>query len=331
MKKDAFLWAVLGPGAIAHQFAASLSAVPGARLFAVGSRDLGRAQAFAAKYGAERAYGSYEELMDDPDVDAVYISTPHTLHCENAVGCLARRKPVLVEKPMSINARFERRMAEAARSNGTFLMEAMWSRFLPAAGRVRELIAAGAIGEPRMLAADFSYSTPPDIALRNYNPGLAGGGLLDVGVYVMALSSMLFGPHPQETAAFAHIGHTGVDEHAAMILRYAGGRLSALTCGVHALGTSEARILGTEGRLELSPFWSAQSVRLIRRDGGAEEFACPFHVNGFEYEVAEAMRCVRLGLVESPLMPLDESVAIMETMDGMRRKWGLKFPAEQEI
>ena len=302
----------------------------GAALYAVGSRELSRAREFAARHGAEQAYGSYEELINDSAIDAFYIATPHMLHHQNAIACLERGKPVLVEKPMSVNARLERRMADAARSNNAFLMEAMWSRFLPAARHVRKLLASGAIGDARLLSADFSFSAPPDPASRLYDPTLAGGGLLDVGIYVMALSSMVFGPRPAEASAYSHIGSTGVDEHAAMLLKYPGGQISSLTFGVHANGSGHACIMGTEGRIELLPFWKAESVRVVR-GAEIEEIKFPFIANGFEYQIMEVMDCVRRGLIESPEMPLDESIALMETMDGARRSWGLEFPGEREL
>jgi predicted dehydrogenase len=206
-------------------------------------------------------------------------------------------------------------------------MEAMWSRFLPATRHVRELLAAGRIGAPRFLTADFSYSAEPATSKRNFQSELAGGGLLDVGIYAMALASLVFGPLPDATSSFAHIGETGVDEHAALLLRYPGGGIASLTCGVRALGSGEARLVGTEGRIELKPFWRAESVKLITRDG-EETTEFPFEGNGFEYEIREVMDCVRQGRIESPQYPLDESIAIMETMDGFRREWGLVFPME---
>lgn len=327
MAPAVFRWAVIGPGSIAHRFAEALPAVPGAVLHAVASRDLGRARDFAARYGAPSATDSYEAIASDPLIDAVYIATPHPMHCDPAILCLEHRKPVLVEKPMSVNAVFERRMVDASRRNHTFLMEAMWSRFLPATRHVRELLAAGRIGAPRFLTADFSYSAEPTTSKRNYQSELAGGGLLDVGIYAMALASLVFGPLPDATSSFAHIGETGVDEHAALLLRYPGGGIASLTCGVRALGSGEARLVGTEGRIELKPFWRAESVKLITRDG-EETTEFPFEGNGFEYEIREVMDCVRQGRIESPQYPLDESIAIMETMDGFRREWGLVFPME---
>ena len=326
---EEFRWGILGPGSIAHEFADALPFAPGAVLHAVGSRDPGRAQAFAAKHGARRAYGSYEELVRDKDLDAVYIATPHPMHCENALACLERGIPVLVEKPMSINARSERRMVEAARRNRTFLMEAMWTRFLPASRAVSDIVASGRIGEPRVLTLDFSYSGEPDIRHRNFDPYLAGGGILDVGIYTMAFASMVFGSRPSETASFGRIGATGVDENAAMVLRYPGGGLATMTCGVRARGPQDARLMGTGGRIELSPFWASRSLRIVD-DAGEEVLPFPFDGNGYEYEIREVMDCVRQGLLESPLMTLDESVDIMETMDGMRRSWGLVFPPETE-
>jgi dihydrodiol dehydrogenase / D-xylose 1-dehydrogenase (NADP) len=328
MEKKHFNWAVLGPGIIANRFVASFPAAPGAALYAVASRDIARATAFADQHGAPMAYGSYEELARDPDVDAVYIATPHTAHCDNAILCLEHGKPVLCEKPMAINARSEKRMADAARANGVFLMEAMWTRFLPAMAKVRELLDSHAIGKTCMLLADFSFSARPDPASRLYDPQLGGGGLLDVGIYVMSLSSMVFGPRPAQTASFAHIGQTGVDEHAALLLKYPGGQISSLTCGVHACGHGGAHIVGTEGRIELKSFCKAESV-LITRGSASEELLFPCAVNGYEYEIIESMHCIRKGLMESPTMPLAESIAIMEAMDGMRRSWGLVYPAEK--
>jgi predicted dehydrogenase len=330
MEKKHFNWAVLGPGVIAHKVISSFPGAPGAALYAVGSRDLPRAQAFAKEFGAPVAYGSYEELVSDPDVDAVYVATPHTFHCEHAILCLEHGKPVLCEKPISINAHYTRLMADAARANGVFLMEAMWTRFLPAMAKVRELLAAGAIGEPRMLSADCSFSMPPNPASRLYDLKLGGGGLLDVGVYTVSLASMIFGRAPSQAVSLAHIGATGVDEHAAFVLQYPGGQLAALTCGVHASGYGGAEIMGTDGYIELKSFNGARKI-LIRHGDASEEIPFSYAVSGYEYQIIEAMDCISKGLKESPLMTLDESIAIMETMDGLRAQWGLEYPMEREV
>ncbi len=320
-------WAVLGPGIIARKFSEALSGVQGSVLHAVGSRDLARAKAFAELYGAPAAYGSYEELARDPEVDAVYVASPHTGHCEHALLCLEHGKAVLCEKPLAVNADQARRMADAARANQAFLMEAMWSRFLPASVHARKLAAEGAIGEVRMLSVDFSFTMPVNPDSRLFSPALAGGGLLDVGIYVMHLSASLFGASPEKAESFAHIGPTGVDENAALLLKYPGGQIAAMTCGVHAHGHNTASIIGTDGRIELPTFWTADTVRLIK-GGHTEELKFPMDVNGFEYEIREVADCVRKGLVESPNLPLEESIAILDTMDGFRRQWGLKYPGE---
>jgi len=318
---------VLGPGHIAATFAAALAVVPGAVLQSVASRDGARAEEFAARHGARRAYAGYERLAEDPDVDLVYVATPHAFHCEHALLCLEHGKAVLVEKPFALDAAQARRMVEAARRHRVFLMEGMWSRFLPATRRAFELVAAGEIGEPRMVSADFSFGRPLDPASRLLNPALGGGGLLDVGIYPLAFTSLFFGAHPVETSSFAHLGPTGVDEHAALLLRYEGGRIASLTCGVQAVGPYEAHVLGTRGRVSLPAFAKAETVRLIRADR-TEDFSFPFAVNGFEHEIAGVVACVASGALEHPEMTLDETVALLEIMDGMRRSWGFAYPGE---
>ncbi len=329
----AFRWGILGPGTIAHKFADALAGAPDAVLHAVGSRDEDRAAAFAARHadrnpGRIRTYGDYEALAADPDLDAVYIATPHPMHAEHTQLCLERGIPVLVEKPMAIDAASERRMADTARRKGVFLMEAMWSRFLPATRLVRSLLDSGRIGEPRLVSADMCFSLRRDPAHRVYDPQLAGGGILDVGIYLMAFTSLVFGAHPLAADGYVHIGPTGVDEEAAVLLRYDGDKMASLCCAIRAFGANEGHILGTDGRIDLSPFWGAQSVR-IADFGGEEVLACPFDINGFEYEIREAMDCIRGGRTESPELPLSESIAMMDILDGLRRKWGYRYPMEQ--
>jgi predicted dehydrogenase len=282
------------------------------------------------RHGARRAYAGYERLAEDPEVDIVYVATPHAFHCEHALLCLEHGKSVLVEKPFALDAAQARRMVETARRNRVFLMEGMWSRFLPATRCARDLVAAGEIGEPRMVSADFSFGRPLDPASRLLNPALGGGGLLDVGIYPLAFTSLFFGPHPLETASFAHLGPTGVDEHAALLLRYEGGRIASLTCGVQAVGPYEAHVLGSSGRISLPAFAKAESVHLVRPDR-TQDFSFPFLSNGFEYEIAEVMTHWLAGDLEHPDMTLDETVALLEIMDRMRRSWGLVYPGEQEV
>jgi predicted dehydrogenase len=253
-------WGILGCGNIARQFAEGLRFAPGATLAAVGSRDGAKAEAFREKHGATRAHASYEALAADPDVDAVYIATPHVFHCANTLACLAGGKAVLCEKPFAVNAAEARQMVAAARARGLFLMEAMWSRFFPAAGRLREIVALGSIGEPRMVQADFGFRAGWNPEGRLLNPALGGGALLDVGIYTVAFASMVLG-RPVEATGFAHRGETGVDEQSAMILRHKGGALSVLSTAVRTSTPHEAQVWGTEGRIRVvAPFWKPSTL-----------------------------------------------------------------------
>lgn len=325
-------WGILGLGSIARTFATGLKAVPGAQLVAVGSRDAAKAQAFAKDFAAARAHASYEALCADPGVDAIYVATPHPNHRDNALAVIAGGKALLCEKPFTVNAEELGEIVAAARKAKRFAMEAMWTRFLPVHAKVREWLAAGAIGEPRMVTADFGFRAGWDPKSRLLDPQLAGGGLLDVGVYTIALANMaLAGPggSAQKVAGFAHIGESGVDEQAAMVLGYAGGRLASLSCAVRTNTPQDARIDGTEGSIRIPGFWHATRAELHGKGGARETFEMPNQGNGYEHEAIEVGRCLAAGLTESPVIPLDESLAIMRTMDELRRQWGLRYPFEK--
>ncbi len=320
-------WGILGPGSIAQRFAKGLQSVPDAQLYAVGSRTQQKADEFADKFGASNRYGSYEALAEDPDVQAVYIATPHPQHKDAALLCLSHGKAVLCEKPFTVNAKEAAEVTDLARAKDLFLMEGMWARFFPGMVRVRELIASGAIGEARMLQADFGFRTDVNPEGRLFSPALAGGGLLDVGVYPISLASMIFGT-PVDVSGLAQMGETGVDEMAAVTLKYAQGQLASIVTGVRISTPSEAMIFGTDGSLKLhAPFWNP--VHLTLKAGGkTEEINVPFEGEGFNYEAQEVHDCLRAGKTESAVMPLDETLAVMKTMDALRSQWGLKYPME---
>lgn len=320
-------WGVLGTGNIARQFARGLQNLPDAELAAVGSRRFETAQTFAETFGG-RAYGSYEALAADPEVDAVYISTPHTLHAENSLLCLERGKAVLCEKPFALNAGEARRVIGAARAKKLFLMEAMWTRFFPLMTTLRELIGAGRIGEVRLLQADFGFRSVVDPAHRLYDPALGGGALLDVGVYPVSLASYVLGT-PTEVSSHAHLGETGVDEQAAIILKYDFGALALLSTAIRTATPQEALIMGTEGNIRLhTPWWQPQGLTITDANGDEETLSSPLPHNGYAYEAAEVGHCLREGVLESPVMPLDETLAIMSTLDACRAQWGLRYPSE---
>jgi predicted dehydrogenase len=319
-------WGILGTGSIARKFAEGLAALPEAQLVAVGSRAAATADAFGAQYQVPRCHASYEALARDPEVEAVYVSTPHTLHCENTLLCLGEGKAVLCEKPFAINAAQTSQMIEAARARGVFLMEAMWTRFLPVMGWVRQQLPG--IGQVRLVSADFGFRAGYNRQSRLFAPELGGGALLDVGIYVLSFASMILGPRPVQLASAANLGESGVDEQTSLLLSYADGAQATLTCAVRTTTPQEARIIGTEGMILIeAPFWKGTAATL-HTGGGQVRAEFPLQGNGYNYEAAEVGRCLRAGDKESSIMPLDETLAIARLMDQARAQWGLKYPME---
>lgn len=322
-------WGILGAGSIAGRFAEALAALPEAETLAVGSRSRDSAEGFAEAHGFSRAYPSYAELAADPDVDVVYVATPHPFHAENAELCLEAGKAVLCEKPFTVNAAEARRLVGLARERDLFLMEGMWTRFFPLMGRLRRMLSDGTIGEPRMLTVDFGFRAPLDPSSRLFDPKLGGGAMLDVGVYCVSFASMVLG-RPVRGTGLSHLGETGVDEQFAAALEHGDGRISAITAGTRTASPHEATVLGTEGYARIhSPWWSPNAMTVSRPGQEDEVVREPTEENGFRYEAAEVMRCLRAGERESPFMPLDETVSVLETMDEIRQAWGLQYPGEE--
>ena len=239
-----FRWGILGTGAIARQFVQGLRSLPEAEVFAVGSRSEASATKFADKWNIPRRHASYDVLASDPDVDVVYIATPHPIHAGNATLCLEAGKAVLCEKPFSVNAAEAERVVELARERRIFIMEGMWTRFFPLMEEVRRLVSGGAIGEVRMLNVDFGFRADLDPASRLFDQRLGGGALLDVGVYCVSFASMVLG-RPSGSVGLSHIGETGVDEQASVVLEHEGGRLANLSIGIRTTTPQEATIMGT--------------------------------------------------------------------------------------
>ncbi len=329
MEKDKVVrWGILGLGNIARQFARDLPLVPNARLVAVGSRTQAGADRFGDEFGAPHRHAGYADLAHDPEVDAVYIATPHTLHHANALLCLEAGKAVLVEKPFAVNATQAREVVQTARARGLFAMEAMWTRFLPSIVRLRELLAARVIGEVRMVQADFGFRSAVNPTGRLFDPALGGGALLDVGIYPVSLASMLLGT-PSRVVGLAHLGETGVDEQAGMVLSYSDGQLAVLSTAIRTTTPQEALILGTEGAIRVhSPWWHSTRLTLSRPKQSDEVIDVPMEGIGYHYEAAEVVNAVLAGRTESEVMPLDETVSVMATLDELRRQWGLRYPTE---
>ena len=322
-------WGILGTGGIARTFVDGLGSLPEAEVLAVGSRSEASAAGFAGEKEIPRHYGSYEHLAADPDVDVVYVATPHPFHAENVELCLGAGKAVLCEKPFTLNAAEAERLVKLAREGGLFLMEGMWTRFFPLMQEVRRLVSDGSIGEVRMLNVDFGFRAKLDPASRLFDPALGGGALLDVGVYCISMASMVLG-RPTEAVGLSHLGETGVDEQASIVLEHEGGRLASLSIGVRTETPQEATIMGTDGYVRIhSPWWQPSSMTISRHHMEDEIVEEPISGNGFGYEAAEVMRCLERDETESAVMPLDETIAVMRTMDALRAAWGLEYPGEE--
>ncbi|MHB1783206.1 MAG: Gfo/Idh/MocA family protein [Acidimicrobiales bacterium] len=318
MTGEVLRWGVLGTGGIARSFVADLAMTTSGRVVAVGSREQGSADRFADTYGINRRHGSYEALVQDPEVDVVYVATPHPMHHPDCLAALDAGKAVLVEKPFTMDAEEARELVEAARSRGLFLMEAMWTRFLPHIREIRRLIADGVLGEIVSVTADHGqwFAYDPDVRL--FAPGLGGGALLDLGVYVVSLASMVLG-RPDRVMALADRAPTGVDSQTSVLLGYPGGAQAALTCTLLGRSPNRAAIVGTLARIEVDGvFYAPTTFSLVSRDGVTTRYEHPHEGRGLRHQADEVARCLRDGLVESPSMPLDETVAIMETMDAVR-------------
>jgi predicted dehydrogenase len=320
-------WGILGTGGIARAFAQDLALLPGSEVFAVGSRSRASADAFGDEFGVLHRHASYQSLVGDPSVDVVYVATPHPGHHGAALLAISAGKAVLVEKPFAMDAAQAREMIDAARERGTFLMEAMWTRFLPHIARVREILAAGTLGDVVYLTAEHGQWFAADPRFRLFAPDLGGGALLDLGIYPVSFASLVLGV-PARITAVSDRAFTGVDATTSMIFQYDGGAHAVLTTTLRAASGNPAAIHGTAARIEIDGwFYTPTTFRVIARDGAElERFDQPYVGRGLRGEAAEVGRCLQAGLLESPLMPLDETYTIMQAMDEVRRQIGLSYP-----
>ncbi|MEY2982271.1 MAG: hypothetical protein RL562_2498 [Planctomycetota bacterium] len=320
---DSIRWGILGTGTIAHAFAKGLRDAPGAELVAVGSRSQESADRFGDEFGIPRRHATYAALAQDQDVDVIYVSTPHSRHCEDTVLCLKAGRHVLCEKPFALNLAEAEEMVACAKQHDRFLMEAMWTRFNPVMVKVRELLAAGAIGEVRMLYADFGFRTDFDPSHRLFDPELGGGALLDVGVYPLALAHMVFGGAAPEADGFASVGQTRVDEQCAWLMRYPNGALAVLSAATRTETPQQATICGTKGMIRIPRFWDARELDLNGE-------AVPVEVvgNAYQYQALEVMERLRAGQRESGVMSLAMTLAIQRDLDALRSPWGVRYPSD---
>ncbi len=321
-------WGILGAGHIARKLVTSIRSTDGCEIVAASSRTPGKAEAFACEWGIPVHTDDYGQLVERTDIDVVYVATTHNLHMEAALLALKAGKAVLCEKPLALSASQAKTMAQAARESGAFLMEAMWTRFLPAHAQARQWMAEGRIGRIKQIHSSFGFDGQH--VQRLIDPDLAGGALLDLGIYPLSFASgIMGGQKPARIQSMVEMTSTGVDGSSMIQYDYGEGVFADLKCSILNRLSNEGWILGTKGRIHFpADCHSAQVVRLLT-DSGAEEVS--FREDDsitFKYQVEEVNRCLRDGLGESPVMPVDESIRIAETMDALREEWGLRYPGE---
>ena len=319
---------ILGAGRIAHRWMRDAHTATEAQVTCVAARDLPRARAFADRWGIPTALGEYEALAAHPEVDAVYVTTPHPMHCEHATLAMRAGKHVLCEKPAALNAAQLGQMLACAKENNVFFMEAMWTRCFPAVLRAKELLAEGAIGTLRAVRAQFSFREPFDPQSRLFDPALGGGALLDVGCYPIAFALDMFGCAPDQVTGVAEIGRTGVDEQNAVSLRFPGGGTAILASAVRTDMPVEAVLYGETGALHVPEFYHPDRLLLTREGRTDTVFEQPYAPEGFAFELRHLCECVGGGLLESPRMSHADSMAVMRVMDALRAQWGLAYPGE---
>ncbi len=320
---------VLGTGNIAHVVTATLVKMEEIECYAVASRSLEKAEAFAGKYGFARAYGSYEELLQDPQVELVYVATPHSHHFEHMMECMRYKKPVLCEKAFTLNAVQAAQIEAYAREHQVFAAEAIWTRYMPSRAMIQEILDSGMIGQARMLTANLVY--PVSHRKRVSDPALAGGALLDVGVYGLNFAFMLFGTQIEKVVSSVRFLETGVDGMETITLTYKDGRMAVITAGIIARSDRAGIIYGEKGYMVVENINNPQSIAVYdTEDRLLKKVVVPGQISGYEYEFLECEKAIKDGRIETWSMPLKESVFVMEFMDRLRKEWGLVYPQEKE-
>ncbi len=324
---DKLRFGIIGAGRIAGRWMTDARLLSEVQVTCVAARDLDKVRKFAREWEIPNALDSYDALLRHPEVDAVYIATPHPQHHAQAIAAMRAGKHVLCEKPVAINAAQLREMQACARENGVFFMEAMWTRCFPSTLRAKELVERGAIGELRAVHAQFSFRREinPDARLFDLKKG--GGALLDVGCYPLGFALDMFGCAPEQVCGVATIGETGVDEQNALSLRFPGGGIAMLMSGIRTDAPVVATLYGTEGKMELPDFYHPMRI-LLTKPEGTMTLEDPYEQEGFRFEILHFAECVRAGLKESPRMSFAHSMELMVAMDTLRAQWGLRYPME---
>lgn len=324
-------WGIIGAGNISSKFATAIGGVEDANLMAIASRSLDKASQFAEKYHANKAYGSYEEMLQDETIDVVYIGTPHTEHLANAELCIKAGKAVLCEKPFTLNHKDTKYLIDLAREHDVFLMEAMWTKFHPSTKMVKDWISNGKIGKLRGMQINAGFRREFNPEQRLFNPDLGGGALLDIGIYPITYAIHLAEAYPEEISSYAYFGKTNIDEQNTIILNFKEkGILASLNSGISAEVGKDAVIIGESGKIFVKDFWNSNYAILYdNNENIVEEYKDEFETNGYEYEIREVQDCLRAGKKESTVVPLADTLSIMKVMDEIRGQWNFKYKQEQ--
>lgn len=324
MKKN-YRWGILGAGKIADKFCEALSYTDGSEVYAVASRDMDNAKKYATKYKAAKWYNNYTDLVKDDSVDIIYIATPHAFHYEQTILCLQHNKAVLCEKPMSLTLQQTTEMIALAAKNNLFLMEAMWTGCMPFIEKILSLIKEDAIGQPQYLTADFGFTAPDDSDSRLFNKALGGGSVMDVGVYPVFLSVLIFG-EPSVIKTVSKLTATAVDAHANVIMQYAKGQTAHILSAINFNTAIEAEIIGSKGRIKINnPWFKATEFTLILNDGTTKIFSMPHTGNGFEHEIKEVMHCLDNGLLQSNKVPHQLTLSVSKIMQEILKQAGVIY------
>lgn len=326
-----FKWGIIGPGGIANQFASALVPSENGVLQAVASRSKHRAQAFADKYQAPTVYDNYQALVDDPLIDIIYIATPHSHHFSVAKMCLEGGKHVLMEKPLTVNAAQTEQLVALSVSNKVVFQEALWSRFMPCFAQVKNLISTGKIGKVQYITSQIGFAFGGRAEHRLLNPELAGGAILDLGVYSVSLSQFLLEEYPIQISAMGQVSESNVDLNTSVNMRYPSGIFSQFTCTIAAQCSNVMSIHGTEGSIEIpAAFWNGTQAVLRRDNHDHKIYDFPHKINGFEYQIEGTMNCVAKGALCSEVMNHPDSVNVMQTLDQIRAQIGLQYSSKIE-
>ncbi len=320
---------LMGAGNISGMMAKTVNGMEDVILYAIASRTEEKAKAFAEEYGTEKAYGSYEAMLQDKNVDLVYVATPHSEHYDNMMLCIRYKKPVLCEKAFTVNVGQAREVFEYAEKEKVFVTEAIWTRYMPMVNMIKDVLEQGMIGKPELLSANLSYSL--EHVQRLYDPALAGGSLLDLGVYPINFASIFFGTDIEKVSSFCTYTETGVDKQETITIQYRDGRVASLTASHCCIGDRKGIIQGTEGFMVIENINNYESFTVYDKERNKILYReAPKQITGYEYEVAACAKALKEGALECPEMPHAETIRVMEFMDERRKEWGIEYPFETQ-